>query len=340
MSQTLAKFQQYASIFSIRKIWNAFRLLLSWQLSRMTDKAIHWGHPMTLSVEPTTACNLRCPECPSGLRSFTRPTGNLTEELFRKLIDQTHQHLFFLIFYFQGEPFIHPFFLEMVSYARKKGIYTITSTNGHFLSMENCRKTITAGLNKLIISVDGTTQEAYANYRKEGKLDVVLQGARNMVQCKKEMGSATPRIVFQFLVVRHNEHQIPEIKQLAREIGVDEVSLKTAQIYHFESGSPLIPENPVYSRYKQTSEGSWAIKNPMENKCWKLWHASVVTWDGRVVPCCFDKDARYQMGQIKEESFASIWRGTPYDQFRKKLVAGRKEIDICQNCTEGTLTGD
>lgn len=340
MSQAFTRLRLYWSVFTLRKLWNSFCLLASWQLSRVTRKAIHWGMPMTLSVEPTTACNLRCPECPSGLRSFSRPTGNLTEDLFRNIIDQTFKDLVFLIFYFQGEPFIHPFFLNMVSYARKKGIYTITSTNGHFLSPDNCRKTVAAGLDELIISVDGTTQETYELYRKEGKLDVVLQGVRNLAACKKELKSVTPRIVIQFLVVRHNEHQVPQILALAKETGADAVSLKTAQIYDFEGGSPLIPENKKYSRYKQMDDGKWAIKNPLNNRCWKLWHAGVITWDGRVVPCCFDKDARYEMGRIQQKPIAEIWRDLPYRTFRQRLVKGRKDIDICRNCTEGTLTND
>lgn len=296
--------------------------------------------PATLSVEPTTACNLRCPECPSGLRSFSRPTGTLNEALFSKIIDETHSHLLFLIFYFQGEPFIHPFFLDLVKRAHEKRIYTITSTNGHFLHPDNCRKTIESGLDKLIISIDGTTQETYGKYRKEGSLEAVLQGARNMVRCRQEMRASTPRIVFQFIVMQHNEHQIGDVYRLAREIGVDQVSVKSAQIYNFEHGSALIPRQSRYSRYKQKADGTFAIKNPLENRCWKLWHASVVTWDGRVVPCCFDKDARYEMGQVGTNTFKEIWTSLAYRQFRNRLVQGRKEIDICRNCTEGTLTGD
>ncbi len=306
----------------------------------MSNRPIHWGMPMTLSVEPTTACNLRCPECPSGLRSFSRPTGTLSEELFHKVIDETHRTLSFLIFYFQGEPFIHPFFLDLVNYAHTKGIYTITSTNGHFLSPENCQKTIESGLDRLIISVDGTTQETYSLYRKSGKLDTVLQGAKNMADAKKKLKSKTPEIVFQFLVLKHNEHQINDLTRLAKEIGVDAVSLKTAQIYDFENGSDLMPVNPKFNRYRQTNDGRYVIKNPLKNSCWKLWHASVITWDGRVVPCCFDKDASYEMGQVSQQSFSTIWKSDNYNKFRQKLVKGRKDIDICQNCTEGTLTGE
>lgn len=318
-----------------RKIWNATKVLSSYYLSRLLQKPIQWGVPFSISIEPTTACNLRCPECPSGLRAFSRPTGNLRSDFFRKTIDDLHRDLSFLIFYFQGEPYINPDFLDMVQYASQRGIYTITSTNGHFLNEENARKTIESGLDRLIISVDGSTQEVYEQYRKSGKLEVVLQGARNVVKWKKKLKSKTPHLIFQFLVVRPNEHQIPEIYQLAEEIGIDEVRLKTAQIYDYAQGNPLIPNQDRYSRYRRQADGSYRIKNQLLNHCWKLWHACVITWDGVVVPCCFDKDAQYRMGNLQEQSLREVWQQQPYREFRQQLMKGRDKIDICTNCTEG-----
>ena len=241
----------------------------------------------------------------------------------------------YLIFYFQGEPYINPKFLEMVQYAHQKGIYTITSTNAHFLNDDNARKTIESGLDRLIISVDGTTQDVYQQYRKEGNLEHVLQGARNIVKWKKQLNSKTPHIIFQFLVVKPNEHQIPEVYRLANEIGVDEVKLKTAQVYDYEHGNDLIPTLDQYARYKQQPNGTWKVKNKLLNHCWKLWHSCVITWDGLVVPCCFDKDATYRLGDLKKTSFKTLWQAEPYQKFRTALLHGRDKIDICTNCTEG-----
>lgn len=317
------------------KVLNWIQLLSSFYLTKWLKKPIQWGVPMTISIEPTTACNLRCPECPSGLRSFTRETGNLKSDFFKKIIDQLYSRLSYLIFYFQGEPYINPEFLDMVKYAHDHNIYTITSTNGHFLNDKNAKKTVESGLDRMIISVDGTTQEVYANYRKEGKLDAVLQGARNMVKWKKELNSATPHLIFQFLVVKPNEHQIDDIHALAKEIGIDEVKLKSAQIYDYEQGNDLIPTIEKYSRYKQKDDGTYQVKNQLLNHCWKLWHACVITWDGMVVPCCFDKDATHRLGDLKTNSFKEIWHSKAYQNFRQLLLKGRDQIDICKNCTEG-----
>lgn len=317
------------------RLWNAAKVAGSFYLARWLGKPIQWGLPVSISIEPTTACNLRCPECPSGLRAFTRPTGNLKADFFRNTIDELQRELIFLIFYFQGEPYINPGFLEMVRYAHEKGLYTITSTNGHFLSRENARKTIESGLDRLIISIDGTTQEVYEQYRRGGRLETVLQGARNMVEMKRQLRSRTPHLIFQFLVVRPNEHQIPEVYRLAREIGVDEVKLKTAQVYDYKNGNPLIPINEQYARYRRQADGSYRVKNKLLNHCWKLWHACVITWDGLVVPCCFDKDATHQLGDLRRQNFKELWHGEAYRGFRQRLLKGRSQIDICTNCTEG-----
>ena len=318
-----------------QKVINVLQLYTSYLLTKITKRPIQWGQPMTISIEPTTACNLRCPECPSGLRSFTRETGNLKSDFFRSTISQISEKLIYLIFYFQGEPYINPNFLDMVKYANDKGLYTITSTNGHFLSLDNARRTIESGLDRIIISIDGTTQEVYENYRKVGKLDVVLQGARNLVSARTEAKASTPHIIFQYVVTRPNQHQISEVYRLAEEIGVDEVKLKTAQVYDYKNGNPLIPTIDTYSRYRRMQDGTYRIKNQLLNHCWKLWHACVMTWDGMVVPCCFDKDATHRMGDLKQSSFETIWQGEPYKNFRTNILEGRDKIDICRNCTEG-----
>ena len=292
--------------------------------------------PAAISIEPTTSCNLRCPECPSGLRSFTRPTGMLEGNQFRKTIDELAPDLLYLIFYFQGEPYLNPSLTEMIQYASRKKIYTATSTNAHFLNDENAKSTVESGLDRLIISIDGTTQETYSSYRIGGNLEKVLEGTRNILKWKKELKSATPHIIFQFLVVGPNEHQIDDVKKLAEMTGVDEIRLKTAQIYNYENGSSLIPSNENYARYRKNKSGKWEIKNRLSNHCWKMWHSAVITWDGKVLPCCFDKDGHHSMGTIDQQSFKSVWKGENYNRFRSAILRSRSEIDMCTNCTEGT----
>lgn len=317
------------------KLINASKVLGSYYQSKHLGSFVNPALPLSMAFEPTTSCNLRCPECPSGLRSFTRPTGMLDVDFFKEKIMEVKSHLTYLTFYFQGEPYLHPGFLDMVHHAAKNKIYTTTSTNAHYLDNDKAEATVRSGLDRLIISIDGTSQDTYEQYRVGGQLEKVLEGTRNMVHWKKKSKSRTPHLVFQFLVVAPNEHQIEEARQLAKDIGVDEIQFKTAQVYDFENGSELIPQNQQYSRYIQGVDGKYKLKNPLHNQCWKMWQSCVVTWDGKVVPCCFDKDAKYVMGDWSKQSFKEIWQGESYERFRRSILTSRASIDICKNCSEG-----
>jgi radical SAM protein with 4Fe4S-binding SPASM domain len=323
------------SKLNFRRGMNAAGVFSSYYFSRWTHKPRHWGKPVAVSIEPTTSCNLRCPECPSGLRSFTRPTGNLDAGFFQRTVDELSPHLLYLTFYFQGEPYLHPEFAPMIRYASEKKIFTATSTNAHFLDEKKAEATIRSGLNRLIVSIDGTTQEVYEQYRIGGSLEKVLHGTRLLLRRKRELKSKTPEVIFQFLVLKPNEHQLSEVKRLGKEIGVDEVRLKTAQVYDYVNGNKLIPSLEQFSRYKKVNS-HYEIKNSLLNHCWKMWHSCVITWDGKVVPCCFDKDARHQLGDLTRQSFDEIWNGEAYRRFRHSLLQSRKTIDLCANCSEGT----
>lgn len=318
------------------RFFNAVRLYVGFRYSKLTKRSVQHALPISVSIEPTTSCNLRCPECPSGLRSFTRPTGMMEMDLFRKMTDEMKSHVVYMNFYFQGEPFLHPDLTKMIRYAHEQKIFTSTSTNAHYLNEETSRRVVKSGLDRMIISIDGTTQETYEAYRVGGTLAKVIEGTKNIIAAKRQLQSRTPEIVFQFLVVKPNEHQIEDVKRLATELGVDDVVFKTAQVYEYENGNELIPTNDEYSRYRKTTSGKWELKNKLEDHCWKMWHSCVITWDGNVVPCCFDKDAQHKLGTLKTFSLREVWFSEPYKKFRSAILKGRKEIDICRNCSEGT----
>lgn len=320
---------------TFRRGVNLLLLRWSYRLSRITRKNLHRGMPFTLSIEPTTACNLGCPECPSGLKQFTRATGKLSGELHENMLRQLAPHVFYINYYFQGEPFLHPQFLDLIRQAKAHNIYTATSTNAHFIDAQKARDIVASGLDRLIISIDGLTQETYENYRVHGKLEKVIRGTQHLLDAKKEAASRTPHLIFQFLAVRPNEHEVPGIFELGKEMGIDEVRIKTAQLYDYKHGNPLMPENETYARYKRQSDGTYALKWKTGNHCWRMWSGCVLTWDGKVVPCCFDKDAQHQLGDLANVSFKHVWKSQAYNGFRQAVLTHRNQIDICQNCSEG-----
>jgi len=323
------------SKLSFSRLLNLYKLYKGYLLAKYFKKVKSKGLPFAASIEPTTACNLGCPECPSGLKQFTRPTGKLDLNVHQNMLDQLGKQLFYINYYFQGEPFLHPQFLTLIHEAHQRNIYTATSTNAHFITESKAEEIVTSGLDRLIISIDGLTQATYEQYRRQGKLEKVIEGTKHMITAKQKLKSKTPHIIFQFLVVKPNEHEIDDVFKLGKELGVDEVRLKTAQLYDYKNGNPLMPTNEKYSRYKKMKDGTYKSKYILSNHCWRMWSSTVLTWDGKVVPCCFDKDAQHVLGDVTKTDFKTIWKHPRYQSFRKQVFTDRSKIDICKNCSEG-----
>lgn len=327
---------EIAKKLSISRIWNVFLLRASFIMGKYFKIPVVWGTPYAASIEPTTACNLGCPECPSGLKQFTRETGRLQVQDNKEMLDQIGKNLFYINYYFQGEPFLNPHFLELIREAKKRKIYTATSTNAHFISEKKALEIVDSGLSRMIISIDGITQETYEDYRIHGQLEKVLCGTEAIIKAKEQTGSKTPHVIWQFLVTGKNEHEIPKLQELAKSYRVDELRLKSIQVYDFEEGNPLIPHNEKYSRYRRLPNGKYKMKAGLGNHCWRMWSSTVLTWNGIVVPCCFDKDATHQLGRISDSNFKNIWKSERYKSLRKQILIARQTVDICNNCSEGS----
>ena len=320
--------------FTIKRAVNSIKIISSFYLSRMLRKPIVWGMPISYSIEPTNHCNLKCPECPSGLGALTRPLGLLKSEDFKKLVDEISKTGFYIQLFFQGEPYINKNLPEMISYAQSKKVYVSISTNGHFVNAKNVDQVLDNAPDKLIFSVDGLDEESYQKYRIGGTFEQADSGLRALINRKIERGFKKPFVEFQFIVMKQNEHQLDEVKKYCKEVGVDKLVFKTMQISSYENALKFLPTNKKFRRYVLNDQ-SFRIKNEIKNHCFALWRTSVITWDGRVVPCCFDKDAENEIGLVNGKSFSEIWRSAKYYNFRKKILDDRKSESMCTNCTEG-----
>jgi radical SAM protein with 4Fe4S-binding SPASM domain len=317
-----------------RRLINLFKLQASYHVSVRMRKPLHWGLPASISVEPLTLCNLQCPECPSGQHLFTRPTGMADVSLYAERLKQLSPELIYLILYFQGEPLLHSGFAGMVQIAAQMKIFTATSTNAIYLTPKTSEQLILAGLDDIVVSLDGLDQETYAKYRRGGSYAKAVQGIRNLVEARKRLDRLNPFIRLQFIVMKHNMHQMEAVKKFGKELGVDRVELKTAQIYDMTDPNGIVPEGSKYARYKRGKDGLFELINPTPNRCYRMWSGAVITWDGTVVPCCYDKDADHALGSLKDSDFRTIWKSQAADVFRRKVFSNRKGIDMCVNCPE------
>ena len=320
--------------FTVKRAINAAKVLSSFTVARLIRKPVVWGMPISYSIEPTNHCNLKCPECPSGLGSLTRPLGLLNPDDFKKLIDDISSTGFYVQLFFQGEPFINKNLAGMINYARKKNMYVSISTNGHFINEGNVDSVLKNAPDKLIYSIDGLDEESYQNYRIGGTFEQANAGLRALLNKKKELNQKHPYVELQFIVMKQNEHQLDEVLKYGKDVGVDKVVFKTMQISSYENALKFLPSNKKYRRYI-IDNGSFRIKGKIKNHCFALWRTSVITWDGKVVPCCFDKDAEYELGLTNGKSFKDVWHSDEYNNFRARILGDRQSISMCTNCTEG-----
>ena len=265
-----------------------------------------------------------------------RAPGRMSLETFQQLLQLVGRDLIFLIIYHQGEPYINKNFFDFVRLAKKYNIYVTTSTNGHFFTPENVRRTIESGLDSMIVSIDGTTQESYARYRVGGQLERVLEGTRLLIKMRKELGSRTPNVALQFLVMKHNEDEIPAMAELAKDLGVDRFLVKNIEVRTVEEAREWLPQQDIFRRYEWRN-GQFVVKGGTNKQyCPRIWFSALMNWDGTFVPCCFDKNGEYPLGHVNKAShFSDIFKGQAFQDFRQRHLEDRKSIDICRNCNQG-----
>jgi len=333
--------------FRLEKV--PLKKLINWWL---LETSIHlkatrpWGRPTHLTLEPTALCNLRCALCPV-TKGMTRPKGHMDTDLFRRLIDEIGDYLLLIMFWDWGEPLFHPKAYEMIHYAHSRNIKVITSSNGHLLARgDNADKLIKSGLDALIVAVDGITQETYQRYRQDGNLELVLEGIRKVVEKKRILGSPTPLINFRFIVMRHNEHEIPQLKDFARSLGADALTLRTLNPVLNRGQNPdqdnieMLPRQTRYRRFAYAADDSNLPVRLKDNPCRSPWNNPAIHWDGTVCSCYFDYNGDHPMGDLKTTSFRSIWYGENFQRFRRAFRRNWEDMPLCGNCSYAFQGGD
>ena len=308
--------------FTWKKLFNVLRVEAQLRLGRRKV----WGSAFEWEVDTTNICQLKCPLCHTGLGTIHRDSGTMHFDTYTNTIDQIKDYCVWLSLYSWGEPFLNKRIHEFVAYAHERRIATIMSTNlNKPLSPQMAEDIIKSGLDVMIVSLDGVTQEVYEKYRVGGRLDRVLENVKLLVQKKKELGSSTPHMEWQFIVMRQNEHQMEEAQQLADDLGVDAVIFKNVDFPHgmddSEEAERWLPrENPDYSRTDPF------LKPYQEDgrRCWRLWRSAVVNWDGGFAPCCYLTDKEEDFGEVTKSSIKEIWNNENYTTARGLFDDGYK----------------
>lgn len=334
---------------TFRRITNLLRAELSFALSHLGIVRVR-HLPTFVSVEPAAICQLRCPECPVGQanhqstnqQSIHNQSPLLSLPLFEHILTEVAPTAHTMQFYFQGEPLLNRDLPVMIRRAHEAGLYTIVSTNAQALTKELAERLVEAGLSRIIVSIDGFSQESYEAYRQGGSLERALDGLRALSESKQALGARHLTIVLQVLRLRTNEHEWAWIAQHYRKLGADRLEFKTAQLYDYEHGHPLMPTDERYARYRKGKNGIYHLKKTtlqsvasfFSYTCRRLWTGCVITTRGEVLPCCYDKAGTHSYGNITATSLRSLYHGERAEAFRRSVLHHRDTIAICQNCVQ------
>lgn len=293
-----------------------------------------WGYPFMLQIEPTNACNLRCPLCPVANNDLGRKPRNMKFEEYKSIIDDLESYLMILILWDWGEPFMNPDLPGMIRYASDRDIRTVTSTNAHFLDDEAYVKAVLqSGLSTLIVAIDSARDDNYEVYRRGGKLNKVSSGLQKVVEMKKKLSSDT-LIHMRMVIMRHNENELWSLKRLAKEIGVDRFSVKAVTPGYREPDPDMdrqfVPRKRKYRFYAY----KWGTYERIRTDalCRRPWEMSTILSNGDVVPCCWDYDDSMKVGNVFEEPFTKIWIGPAYRDLREKIFHERQNLVKCTIC--------
>lgn len=328
----LTDFFRLALVFWGKPAFNYLNILIKFQKSRITRKVYTAKTPFAFSAEVSSKCNLSCPECNVGTGKTKREKAFMDIAIFQKLLQETRGQSFYVNLYFQGEPFLNKQLFEFITKAKENKFYTVASTNAHFFNEKNNESLISSNLDRLIVSLDGTSAETYNYYRKNGDFNKVITGIKSLTRHKKDIKSTHPFIVLQFLVHSKNEHELQHIKSFAKELGVDLLQIKTMQFLNKENIERLSPSKEKYRRYNKSADGNWHVRKKRSKACFRLWSQAVITSDGNVVPCCYDKTPGIIAGNIKESDIGKIWKSETLNNLRDKLLKGDKLPVMCSNC--------
>lgn len=309
---------------------NALRCYASYALNRLGSALFRTPYtlrhtPLFVSVEPSAVCQLHCPACPVGRSPLRLPHEFMPRDLWERVLAQIKDSAFVIQFYFQGEPLLNKDLPQMIKEAHEAGLYTIVSTNAQAMTPELAKALVAAGLDRIIISMDGLTQESYSAYRVGGSLDQCKKALRWLREAK----SACLTIELQVLRLKSNEHEWRVFRKEYKTLGADRLVFKTAQLYDYRHGHPLMPSEPRYRRYEQHEDGLW-YRKPLSKGCFRVWSGVVIAANGDVLPCCYDKDHAHAYGNLRTASLRELFTGPAARTFRTQAML--QKTKICQEC--------
>jgi len=278
--------------------------------------------PPEVWIELTSECNLACIMCPTGLGLVTRPTGFMSFDMFRTIIDDVAPHRPTIMMFLGGESLLNKKAIEMIAYAKSREVTVSLNTNGTVFTEKLFRALLEVGLDSMTFSFDGYTKAVYERIRVKANYEKVIANIQAFLGIKKELGLVKPFVTIYTLAVM--EESLENEAEFRRHFGglpVDRFSVDT-------------PRNWA----GVLASGGEVQLTEMGNRvtpCHRVWKTTAVLWDGTVVPCCADFSGDMPMGNVKDQPLTELLNTEKYRQLRRAMV--ERDLDaypLCRGCDE------
>lgn len=283
--------------------------------------------PWIINLDTFSGCNLKCPFCPTGTDQMGRPRRQLPIEHAKRVIDCVKDHALEIRLYNWGEPFLNPDIFEIIRYAHDAGLYTVISSNLSVKVKDLAQKVVDSKLDRLTASMDGISQTALETYRRRADVELCYANIAAITGERKRQGAATPSVELQFLVFRHNEHELDQLEAKRLEVGADIFRPRRAFIFHDD----FVPRHPGYQPLKQIFQGA----------CDFLYAELTVEATGAVSPCCTNTSSQWDVGTINDlsDGLLAFWNAPVYRAMRAytggkadaALIAPGVDL-LCKTC--------
>jgi radical SAM protein with 4Fe4S-binding SPASM domain len=284
--------------------------------------------PEVMAIESTNYCNIKCIMCPRGEPDLMRrPLGHMEPAVLERIIEQaeffgdpTWLHWF-------GEPLMNPLIFDHIKIAKRKIANLGISTNATLLRPQAQLSILESGLDSIIIAIDGATKEVYENVRKSERFEFeqVRENAEQFLALRRARGQTRPFVVLSIIAMDITSPDLDAFRDYWEERGADQVIFKP---YANWGGQYADVIDDLGAVRPPTASGS-----PRQHPCKLMWKSMVVAWDGKVVPCCFDYDAKMVMGDLTTQTVEEIWNGPAYVALRQAELEGRNNSALCGRCT-------
>lgn len=258
---------------------------------------------------------------------MTRKEGYISFDLFKKIIDETKGYSNWVWLHQFGDPLLHPEIDKLTRYARKNGVKTRLSTNPQTMTPKVIERLMHSDLDFLHIALDGVDDKTYKLIRgKNADYDKAINSIENLLKAKKR--HKKEMIVRMGLIkMKETEKSIDKFLRLWKRKGIDEIEVKNFLTW---DGS-----DPEIMNLAEKAHLSNYFKSNRQRVCFKPWLHMVITWDGKVIPCCYDYDAKYILGDVNKQTLKEIWNSKRMQRFRKENLTNiYPQGHLCKTCRE------